>query len=252
MHSPARILKPHRRLHPLALLVAAVGLVCPSSRAEIEPAARALADEVAAKLGAAQTLRLTATHRIDPALGVGSRLEKGPLTITVKRPNRFHAIQQAGPETREIAYDGKTLCLMHPELKHHALESLRAGSVAQFADRVDERFGFRPPVAELLSADFATQLFRHVSTAKVTGTEWVGWTACERLHFEQDGMTGDLWVGKKDRLPRRYRLTFTDVAGSPAWDIRLKSWELGVSVDESLFTKRPPADSHKVPLLKSR
>ncbi len=175
-----------------------------------------------------------------------------PITFTVKRPNRFHAIQPAGQETREIAYDGRNLCVMHPMLKHHSLESLRAGSVDEFADRADERFGFRPPIAELLSADFAGQLLLHVTSASVMGSEWVGFTACDRLHFEQPGMTGDLWVGKKDRLPRRYRLTFTSVAGQPVWDIRLKKWELNVPVDETLFSKRPAADSQKAPMLKSR
>lgn len=244
--------------HPLQALRLGIAIALfgatftPTTQAGVDPAARALAKEVAAKLGSAQTIRLTASHKIDPALGVGSRLEKGPLEITVKRPNRFYAIQRAGAETRELAYDGRTLALIHPELKNHALEPLRAGSIDEFADQVDARFGFRPPVAELLSSDLATQIFRHVTSATVSGTEWVGLTPCERLHFEQDGMTGDLWVGKKDRLPRRYRLTFTDIAGSPTWDIHLKRWELNPPVDEQLFAKRPAAGSHRVRMLKSR
>ena len=233
-------------------VLAASGIAAADVRAEIEPAARVLAQSVAQKLGSAQTIRLAATHTLDPRLGVGAKLEKGPIAITVKRPNQFYAVQQAGTETREIAYDGRTLCMMHPGLKHHALETLKAGSIEQFADRVDERFGFRPPVAELLAADLTSQLFLHVTTARVTGLEWVGFTRCERLHFEQDGMTGDLWVGKKDKLPRRYLLTFTNVPGNPTWDIKLTKWDLNVPVDESLFSKRPAADSQKLKMLKSR
>lgn len=228
------------------------GFTLISARAEIDPAARTLVKEVAAKLSGAQTIRLTASHKLDPAIGVGAGHEKGPITFTVKRPNRFYAIQQAGVDTREIAYDGRNLCVMHPMLKHHSLESLRAGSVEAFADQADDRFGFRPPVAELLSEDMAGQIFRNVTAASVMSPEWVGFTACDRLHFEQPGMTGDLWVGKKDRLPRRYRLTFTSLAGHPTWDIRLKKWELNPTVDEKLFSKRPAADSQKAPMLKSR
>lgn len=223
-----------------------------STLAEIEPAARALAASVTSKLAAAQTIKLTAQHKLDPALGVGGRLDAGPLEITVKRPNRFYVIQEADDQTRELAFDGKVFCLMHPNQKHHAMENVRADSIEALADRIDEKFGFRPPVAELLSADLSKQLFLHVTSATVAGTEWVGWTRCERLHFEQDGMTGDLWVGKKDGLPRRYRLTFTGVAGQPTWDIRLKKWELNTPVDDSLFSKRPAEDSHKVQMLKSR
>lgn len=223
-----------------------------SARAEIDASAQALAKSVADKLAAAQTIKLTAKHTLDPRLGVGAGHERGPIEITVQRPNRFHAIQTAGAETREIAFDGSTLCVMHPELKHHALEPLKAASVDEFADRVDEKFGFRPPVAELLSADVAAQLMRHVTSAKVIGTEMVGWTRCDQLHFEQDGMAGDLWVAKKDGLPRRYRLTFTSISGHPAWDIRLTNWSLNAPVNEALFTKRPAADSQKAPMLKSR
>lgn len=228
------------------------GLAAPVAKAEVEPAAQALAKAVAAKLAAAQTIKLTAKHELDPALGVSAKLDRGPLNITVKRPNQCYVLQTAGDETRELAYDGKTFCLMHPILKFHGIETLKAGSIDQFADAMEARFGFRPPVAELLSADLATQLFLHVTSAKVTGTEWVGWTRCQRLHFEQDGMTGDLWVGKRDGLPRRYLLTFTGISGHPTWDVRLNKWELNAPVDDSLFSKRPAADSQKVQMLKSR
>jgi hypothetical protein len=236
----------------ITTIITASTLAIASTQAEVTPEARALAKSVTEKLASAQTIRLTATHKLDPTLGVGARIEKGPIEFTVKRPNQFYAVQQAGVETREIAFDGRTLCMMHPGLKHHALESLKAGSIEQFADRLDERFGFRPPVAELLAADLASQIFLHVTSASVTGTEWVGLTRCERLHFEQEGMTGDLWVGKKDRLPRRYLLTFTSISGNPVWDIRLTKWELNVPVDESLFSKRAAADSQQLKMLKSR
>lgn len=232
----------------LLLGIGAVSL----AHGEIEPAARELAASVTSKLAVAQTVKLTAQHKLDPALGVGGRLDAGPIEITVKRPNRLHVIQEAGDQTRELVFDGKTFCLMHPKQKHHAMESVKADSIDALADRIDEKFGFRPPVAELLSADLSKQLFLHVTSATVTGTEWVGWTRCERLHFEQEGMSGDLWVGKKDGLPRRYRLTFTGVSGQPTWDIRLKKWELNVPVAEALFSKRPAADSHQVQMLKSR
>jgi len=235
----------------LAVVIAA-GLTVSTTHAQIEPAARELAAAVSAKIGSAQTIKLTAKHKLDPTLEVGVGHETAPMQITVKRPNRFYTIQQAGAETRELAYDGSSICIMHPALKHHAIEPLKAGSIEQFADRVDERFGFRPPVAELLAHDAASQLFLNVTSARVVGVEKVGWTKCERLHFVQDGMTGDLWVGVKDKLPRRYLITFTGSPGSPQWDIRLSKWKLNGPVDDSLFMKRPAADSTKVQMLKSR
>ncbi len=242
----------HRTRSFLSAIALSLAMTAGGAQAQIEPAARALAKSAADTIGAARTIRLTAKHTVDPALGVGGKLEKGPLQITVQRPNRFYILQQAGDATREIAFDGTSICLMHPQLKHHALEPLKAATIEQFADRMDERFGFRPPVAELLAGDVAGQLFRDVTSATVLGTERVGWTRCQRLHFKQPGMTGDVWIAEKDNLPRRYLLTFTGLQGSPTWDIRLSKWELNVPVDERLFSKRPAADSTKLQMLKSR
>lgn len=235
----------------LAVVASLAVPVC-AAGPSIEPAAVELTKAVSAKLGSSQTIKVTAKHTLDPKLGIGAGHEKGPMEITAKRPNQFYALQRAGAETRELAFDGRSLCLMHPELKHHALAPLRAGTIEQFADRVDERFGFRPPVAELLAQDAAKQLFLHVTSARVTGTEWVGWTRCQRLHYVQEGMTTDLWVGIKDKLPRRYLLTFTDIEGNPQWDIKFSKWELNGPVDTALFAKRPAGDSQQLQLLKSR
>ena len=242
----------HRLSCCLAAAFVATALAPSAAKGEIEPAARELVKSTSGKLGSAQTIRLTAKHKLHPTLAVGTKLDQGPLKITVQRPNHCYVLQPAGDETRELMFDGGTLCLMQPDLKIHAITPVKAGSIDQLADAMDERFGFRPPVAELLSADAAKQILLNVTSAKVTGTEWIGFTRCERLHFEQAGMTGDLWVGQKDRLPRRYLLTFTGLSGHPTWDIRMSKWELNVPVDASLFSKRPAADSQKVQLLKSR
>lgn len=239
-----------KNITALALLTVAV--TGTATAADISPEAIALAKAVADKLAPAKTIKLTATHKLDSAVGSNAKLDKGPLNITVKRPNQCYVLQSAGDETRELAFDGKTFCLMHPVLKVHALEPLKAASIEEFADQLDERFGFRPPVAELLANDLPKQLFANATSAKVTGREWSGWTRCERLHIEQEGLTGDLWIGVKDRLPHRMLLTFTGVKGSPKWDIRLSEWELGATVDESLFSKRPAEGSQKTKLLKSR
>lgn len=233
-------------------LAAMLLIVCPGVLAEITPEAAALAKAVAAKVGAASTVRLTARHQIDPTLGVGAKLENGPLEITLQRPCHVHVLQPAGDETRELAYDGKTLCLIQPTLKLHALEPLGAASLEQLSNAMDQRFGFRPPVMELLSTRLVEQLFDGATSASVTGTELVSWSWCKHLHIEQEGLTGNIWIGAKDHLPRRYLLTFTGIKGQPTWDIRLSKWELNVPVDGALFTKRPEADSQKVPLLKSR
>ena len=75
---------------------------------------------------------------------------------------------------------------------------MEAKTIEQFAQIVDERFGFRPPVAELLANDMAAELLTDVTSARLLATERVGWARCEHLRLDQKGMAIDLWVGAKD------------------------------------------------------
>lgn len=238
------------RLRSACFLLALLPLT--PATAGIDPAARTLVEASAAKLGAAKTIQLTAKHELEAPLGGAGKLDKGPLQITVKRPNLIHVLQSAGEETREMAFDGRTLCVLHPNLRHHALETVKATSISQFGDQIDARFGFRPPLAELLAEDMAAQLFLHVTEAKVVGRERVGWTQCDRLHFVQEGMSFDLWIGVKDKLPRRLQFTFTEITGQPVWDLRMSKWVLDGPVDDALFSRRPAADSSQVKMLRAK
>jgi len=115
---------------------------------------------------------------------------------------------------------------------------------------VDARFGFRPPLAELLANDLSANLLVNVKDATLVGNERVGWTRCDRLRLVQDGMMADIWIGSKDKLPRRMLFTYSSLPGQPTWDILLSKWELNPTVDVTLFSKRPAADSSKIKMIK--
>ena len=230
----------------------AAGAATKPPDAGVEPAARALLDAVSASLGSARTIGVEAEHKVEPPLGLGVALDHAPIEIAVRRPNQFYAIQRAGAETREIAYDGHFLCVMHPGPKHYALEPLEAKTIEQFAQLVDERFGFRPPVAELLANDMPAEMLSGVTVARVLGRERVAGTRCEHLRLDQKGMIVELWVGATDKLPRRMLTTCTDLSGHPTLDVRFSKWHLNEPVDTSLFSKRPAADWVKVQMLKNK
>jgi len=237
--------------NPTVVTLCVLSLFTAAAVAQVQPDAKALLDSAGQKLATAQTIRLTAQHKLDPSLGYGGKIDRGPITVTLQRPNKFHAIQPAGDETREVASDGKHFVLMYPQRKHHAIEPLRTASNEEFADAVDQKIGFRPPLAELLAGNLTAEMLRNVTAAGIVGPEYVGFTRCKRLLLVQDGMTTDLWIGGKDKLPRRMKFTFTEFSGKPTWDIRIRKWEMNPAVDDSLFSKRPAADSTRVALLKS-
>jgi hypothetical protein len=248
-----RTFNPHPHVAGLVASLLLLAPTAPTARAQIQPEARQLVAAVGAKLGGAQTLRVTARHQVSPGLEIPTAGNGAPVVITVKRPNQFHALQQGRRRpTRELAFDGRMLCLMYPTLGHHALVPLRARSVEDFADAAYTRFGFRPPIAELLATDLPAQLLGGARSARLIPNEPVGWVQCHRIQIGQGDLAGDLWVGADDLLPRRYRLTFLDRPGRPTWDIHLNKWELNAPVDGALFARRPAPGSQAAPMLKSR
>jgi hypothetical protein len=222
-----------------------------TSTPKLDPAALTLLKASSAKVGAAQTIQVEAEHQLDPRLGLGLALDQGRIEVSVKRPNQFYAIHPAGAETREIAYNGHVLCVMYPGARNYASEPVEAANIEQFALHMDERFGFRPPLADLLASDMAAELLIDVTSARLLRRERVGGIECEHLRLDQEGMTSDLWLGVDDRLPRRLLTTVTDMPGNPQWDIHLSRWKLNAPLDETLFSKRPAADWQKVQMLKS-
>ncbi len=219
--------------------------------AKLDPAAAGILRATEARLAAARTLQLTAKHQISPSIAVG-KLDQAPLAISVQRPNSFFARQGAVGKGRELAYNGTTLRLIQPAELIHAEGTIKTNTISGFADAADEKFGFRPPVAELLSADLVAQLSKHASRVFLVGKDSVGWSACHLIRVEQPGQTADLWISVKDLLPRRYRVTFTTLPGQPSWDTRFSKWILDAPVDTALFSKSPPIGSMQVQMLKAR
>jgi hypothetical protein len=235
----------------VATCILATTISATTAPATIDPAAEGVLRATEAKLAAARTVQLTAKHKMSPSIAIGT-LDKAPLAITVERPNRFYASQGPVGKGKEIAYDGTTLRLIQPAELLHAEGTVKSSTISGFADAVDAKFGFRPPVAELLSADLLAQMARDATSVRLVGKTRVGWTSCHLIRVEQPGQITELWIGAKDQLPRRYRITFTDLKDQPSWDTRFSKWVLGAPVDTSLFTKAPAAGSMKVQMLKGR
>lgn len=68
-----------RHLVPLVLLGwITTAMAAPGQATGIDPAASALAKAVTAKLGSAQTIRLTAKHKLDPGWGSAQSWKEAP------------------------------------------------------------------------------------------------------------------------------------------------------------------------------
>ena len=212
-----------------------------------DPAALEVLRSVQAKLAASNTLSVEARRATS-----WEDQNDGPVSVTFERPNRFLAHQGTGSVEKVLAYDGTALRFLMPGVLLHAEQTLKAADTSALADAMLARFGFRPPLAELLAPDLVKEMAREGATITMGKTKCVGWTKCRHLIITQPGQTTEIWVGMKDSLPRRYRITFDDGAGQSWMDTRFKKWKFGVPTTPEQFRPAPAAGSYAVNLLKSR
>lgn len=231
------------------LLVAATVTAAPSGK--VAPEAAALLRATRDKLASSPTLSVVAKHEGSAELG-GATNDSAPLFVTVSRPNQFYAHQGKGQSERLLGYDGRVLRVVFPGTLLHGEAKVPSRDMTGFADAVDGKFGFRPPLAELLADDLVAEMARDGASIRLAGKQRVGWTQCNHLVITQPGQTTELWLGVKDALPRRYKVTLIDKPIMPTKTITFKKWKFGVPVEPALFAPVAPAGSHLVPFYKSR
>ena len=155
------------------------------------------------KLAAAKTIRVSSSRRSSPGFQAGipfAETAKG--SIVVRRPDQLAARVKTSQGGREIGFDGKQLMLVDLAAGTHS-SAEAVGDIDRAVAGVQALYGVTPPVAELLVNRPKAHLLSGVKTGKHLGTESVEGVVCDRLGFEQEGLSWQLWVASGDKLPRR-------------------------------------------------
>ena len=251
--APRPIMKPNSFLRtlPLGTAISFLAVFClaatrSAAAPDHDPAALEVLRAVQGKLASSPTLSVEGRRKTS-----WHDYQDGAVSVIVERPNRFLARQGIGSGEKIIAYDGATMRFQLPGVKLHSEGKLNAPDSTAVADTMQERFGFRPPLAELLAPDLVKEMAREGATIRLGKAQSVGWTKCHRIVITQPGQTTEIWVGVKDSLPRRYRLTFGDSTSTEWMDTRFKKWRFGVPTGTEIFRPTPVLGSHSVQLLRS-
>jgi hypothetical protein len=245
-------MKPHRFLPLTVLSLCAASLLPAMAAPAAEPDAEQLLRQMSAKLAAANTLRFSATRTIDAALLEGRQLaEKARIAVTVQRPDKISATAQSRSGTRRLVADGRTLSLLDAKANHHTSIPMRA-DIDTLVARLDETYGFTPPLAEFALSNPYAGFRRHARTvtylgrAKTrTGFLGLGGVECHRLALSGPAADAELWIGVSDHLPRQLVATFNR-EGRPQLKISFSDWNLAAPVAATDFTFTPPPGSEKI------
>ena len=226
----------------------AVAAMVPPARAQNAPQAALTEDVTAAFARMAKTLSAKQfsfrAHQIrayaDPN-GELLHVINDTKTI-VSRPDRLAVDITGDRGSSKLLYDGRTLVIYSVDNKQYVSVPF-TGTIPQLVDVAEKRMGADIPLSDLLSADPENSVLSDVTSGGQVGTSIIDGVPCRHYFFNQsDDLQLEVWLEDNDRaLPRRFYVTYLNLAGRPSFIAELSDWEFPSQIPDSTFVFQPPA-----------
>jgi hypothetical protein len=223
--------------------------------AAAKPNADKILREASAKLAAARQFSFQAHREMDAALLVGRDMaEDTRIEVTVQRPNKVFADGKSQEGERRVYADGKNFSLVDAKMNLYATVPMHT-SLDGLVNKIDEKYGFTPPLAEFVLSNPYKEFHRQARTVTYLGpgsykegspnAESVD---CHRLLLSGHGVEAELWVGVNDHLIRQLVATFIDRPDNPQIRIEFADWNLAAQVTDGEFTYTPAPGAVQIPM----
>ena len=205
--------------------------------------------QMSEKLAQAKSLSFKVDRKLDAALVEGSNIaESAQIVISVSRPGKFQAKSDSKDNVRQIFFDGQNLSIYDETMKLYATVPV-SGTIDDAVAKIDEKYGFTPPLAEFILSNPYAMLSKQVKSKAYSGKENIAGVDCHHLSFVGDVADSELWIGTADLLPRKLVATFKDREGNPKLQADFSNWNLAPTLDDKLFTFVAPPDTEKIDMV---
>ena len=205
--------------------------------------------QMSEKLKGAQQLTFKATRQLDAALlEEGDILQNAQIEFAVARPNRLKARSASGESVRSFYADGQTATLVDEDMNLYASVA-SAGTIDEMVAKIDENYGFTPPLAEFTLNDPYKKISQQIQTSSNKGIEMMNGVECHHVTATGELADADIWVATGDQLPRRLVVTFKQREGSPQLKADFSDWNLTAKLDDKNFSFTPPQGAEKIEML---
>ncbi len=235
-----------------AVIVMALALGCSRTPENLTTANNdpdQLLRQMSEKLSHAKNLSFKVDRMLDAALVEGLNVpENAQIEISVSRPGKFTAKSASKDNVRQVFFDGQNLSIYDETMKLYATAAV-AGTIDEAVAKIDEKYGFTPPLAEFILSDPYAALGKQIKSKSYQGKENIGGVECHHLTLVGDVADSDLWLGAADLLPRRLIATFKDREGSPKLQADFLNWSLTPTLDDKMFTFVAANDVEKIEMI---
>jgi hypothetical protein len=242
--------------------VLAMALAAPQARAQsaAPPSAQAAANPVSAD--AVQALKDMGAHlqtlkRFEVSteltgervLADGQKLQHAAsATLQVERPNRMRVMMRSARSERELIYDGKTVALNIPALKHYSRVEF-TGTVGELVSRLEDKFAVELPLSDLFAWGTPAAPLDRIDSAMNAGQDLIDGELCDHYAFRQGDIDWQVWITATGKpLPRKLVITSRADEARPQ-SASLIRWNLKPNFTPATFKFTPPKGATAVELL---
>ena len=205
--------------------------------------------QMSEKLAQAKSLSFKVDRKLDAALVEGRNIaDSARIEISVSRPGKFQAKSDSIDNVRQIFFDGQNLTIYDQTMNLYATVPV-VGTIDEAVAKVDEKYGFTPPLAEFILSDPYRMLSGQIKSEAYKGQENVGGVDCHHLTMSGDEVDSDLWIGTADLLPRKLVATFKNREGNPKLKADFSGWNLTPTLDDKIFAFVAPKDAEKIEMV---
>jgi hypothetical protein len=229
------------------LTLLALALLPAAAAAQVEPAARASFERMAASLEGARSLSLQAFVSYDVVQPTGQKLQfHASNAVQLARPDRLHALTLREATEREIWVRGNMLHL-HDRMENTFGSITGPNTIDGMIDHLVRAYGVSMPLADLLYSDIDDSLMDAALEGSRIGTTSVEGVPCEHLAFRHENVDWQIWVEAGERaVPRKVVITYKNEPGAPQFVANLWDWNLDPSLPDSLFEFIAPAGAAEI------
>jgi len=218
--------------------------------AGIDPQAEKLLRRMSDYLAGRQQFTLKAESSLEVVLTSGQKLQyDSPATLSVSRPNKFHAHRKGDLANQEFFY-GKTLTLFNPRENLYATTAAPA-TLDETLDFAREKLDVIAPAAELLYKNAAEKMLKESSSGFVVGPSVVGGVKTTHLAFRAGEIDWQIWIEDGDKpLPRKFILGSKKVSGEPEFTVLIRNWDVAPKFTDQEFNFKAPKGAKKIEFLR--
>lgn len=211
--------------------------VVPAFKPGLEPRAVDILKQACARLAAAHSMSFTAVVSYESPSRLGLPLVYSTRSeVTMQRPDKLKVITLGDGPPSDFYYDGKTMTAFAPVEKLVAVAdappTIDAALQAAF---VSGAIYF--PFSDVIVADPYKDIADGLTTAFYIGqSNVVGGTTTDMVAYVTNGVFIQIWIGEKDKLPRRVYAIYLNDRARLRHVLELSDWQLDIAVPADAFT----------------